>query len=165
MASPNRAGPMTATAIAEVCAQLQHTATELSRVLDSIADHQDYRPDATHWSFREIAAHLEACEFECVLVRVRQIAANAQPKFAFYNNEGWDFSERELKASVRAFNEWRRRVIDFARSLTAEQLSRTGEHGTFGRITVGDYLRINLSHDREHLEELNQMTARFSARS
>lgn len=89
-------------------------------------------------------------------MRVRQIAANARPKFDFYDNEGWDFSDRELTASVRAFKESRPRVIDFARSLTAEQLTRTGEHRTFGRITVGDYLRINLSHDREHLDDLSE---------
>jgi len=165
MASANRASPETTTTIAEVCAELKHSAAELSRALESVADHPDYRPDTQHWSFREIAAHLESCEVECVLVRVRQIAANAQPKFDFYDNEGWDFSDRELRASVRAFNECRDRLIDFARSLTPEQLSRTGEHRTFGRITVGDYLRINLGHDREHLKDLNQMTARFSARS
>jgi hypothetical protein len=164
MAGSNR-DTVTAAAIVEVCSSLHQTGAELVRVLESTADHEDYRPDAKHWSFREIAAHLEACELECILVRVRQIAANAQPKFEFYDNEGWDFSDRELGTSLRAFNESRKRVIDFARSLTAEQLLRTGEHRTFGRITVGDYLRINLSHDREHLEDLKQMASAFAAQS
>jgi hypothetical protein len=79
---------MTAATIAELTAALQESGAELSRLLMSVADRQDYRPDKQHWSFREIAAHLEACQVECVLVRIRQIAANAKPTFDFHNNDG-----------------------------------------------------------------------------
>jgi hypothetical protein len=155
---------MTAATIADLAAALQETGLELSRLLMSVADRQDYRPDKQHWSFREIAAHLEACQVECVLVRIRQIAANAKPTFEFYDNDGWDFSDRDLKASVRAFKEGRDRVIEFARSLLADRLSRRGQHRTFGPITVVDYLRIDLDHDREHLNDLTQMIEKRAAR-
>jgi len=84
---------------------------------------------------------MEATQVECIYVRIRQIAANARPTFEFYRNDGWDFSDRDLRDSVRAFNESRGRVIEFARSLSAERLTRTGQHKTFGQLTVGDYLR------------------------
>jgi hypothetical protein len=154
---------MTAATIAELTAALQESGVELSRLLKSVADRQDYRPDTQHWSFREIAAHLEACQVECVLVRIRQIAANARPTFEFYDNDGWDFSDRDLRASVRAFNEGRRSVIEFARSLSADRLSRTGQHRTFGQITLADYLRIDLEHDREHVKDLAQMIEKLAA--
>ena len=154
---------MTAATIAELTAALQESGVELSRLLTTVADRQDYRPDRQHWSLREIAAHLEACQVECVLVRIRQIAANARPTFDFYDNDGWDFSDRDLRASVRAFNESRNRVIEFARSLSADRLSRTGEHRTFGQITVADYLRIDLDHDREHLKDLTQAIEKLVA--
>ncbi len=147
----------------DLTAALQESGVELSRILESVADCQDYRPDKQHWSFREIAAHLEACQVECVLVRIRQIAANASPTFDFYDTDGWDFSDRDLRASVRAFNEGRHRVIEFARSLSADRLSRTGQHRTFGQITVSDYLRIDLDHDREHLNDLTQMIEKLDA--
>lgn len=63
---------------------------------------------------------------------------------------------------MRAFNESRYRVIDFARSLSADRLSRTGQHRTHGQITVADYLRIDLDHDREHLKDLTQMTEKLA---
>jgi hypothetical protein len=148
---------MTAATIAELTAALQESAVELSSLLTSVADRQDFRPDKQHWSFREIAAHLEACQVECVLVRIRQIAANARPTFEFYDNDGWDFSDRDLRASVRAFNEGRNRVTEFARSIAPDRLSRTGQHRTFGEITVADYLRIDLDHDREHVKDLNEV--------
>jgi len=148
---------MTKATIAELTASLEKSGAELCRLLISVADRQDSRPDAQHWSFREVAAHLEACQVECVLVRIRQIAANAKPTFEFYDNDGWDFSDRDLRASVKAFNEGRHRVIEFARSLSGDRLSRTGKHRTFGEITVADYLRIDLDHDREHLKDITQM--------
>ncbi len=150
--------------IAALSAELAETAAELSRVLESVADQQDYRPDSAHWSFREIAAHMEACDVECVLVRIRQIAANAQPKFEFYRNDGWDFSDRDARASIRGFNDARRRLLEFARSLAAAQLTRTGDHKTFGQITVADYLRIDLDHDRAHLRDLGEMVEKLRAR-
>jgi len=68
-------------------AALEHTTDEISHLLDTVADDQDWRPNDEHWSFRHIAAHLEACQTECVLVRVRQIAAGAKPTFEFYDND------------------------------------------------------------------------------
>ena len=69
--------------LAELIPALEQTTTEISLLLESVADDQDWRPREEHWSFRHIAAHLEACQTECVLVRVRQIAAGAKPTFEF----------------------------------------------------------------------------------
>src|SRR5207302_11325053 len=150
--------------VGELTAALEASSVEFSRVLRSVADRQDYRPDSEHWSFREIAAHMEATQVECIYVRIRQIGANANPTFEFYRNDGWDFSDRDIRDSIRGFNDARRRMIEFARSCGAAQLTRTGEHKTFGRITVADYLRIDLHHDREHLADLGQMIERLGAR-
>jgi hypothetical protein len=142
---------------AQLVAALEQTTAEISNLLKSVADAQDWRPNGEHWSFRHVAAHLEACQTECVLVRVRQIAAGAKPKFEFYDNDGWDFSDRDLRDSVREWRESRARVFNFVRSLSPERLSRTGSHRTFGEITVVDYLKVDLDHDREHLADLKEM--------
>jgi len=152
--------PVTPARLDELIPALEQTTAEISRLLESVADDPDWRPNDEHWSFRHIAAHLEACQTECVLVRVRQIAAGAKPKFEFYDNDGWDFSDRDLRRSVREWREGRARLFEFVRSLSPERLSRTGSHRTFGEITVLDYVRIDLQHDREHLADLNEMLAR-----
>jgi DinB superfamily len=152
--------PVTPTRLDELIPALEQTTGEISRLLESVADDPDWRPSDEHWSFRHIAAHLEACQTECVLVRVRQIAAGAKPKFEFYDNDGWDFSDRDLSRSVREWREGRARLFEFVRSLSPERLARTGSHRTFGEITVLDYVRIDLEHDREHLADLNEMLAR-----
>ena len=149
--------PMRPNRLAELIPALERTTAEISRLLESVADDQDWRPNDGHWSFRHIAAHLEACQTECVLVRVRQIAAGAKPTFEFYDNDGWDFSDRDLSDSLRQWRESRARVFEFVRSLSSERLSRTGSHRTFGEITVLDYLKVDLDHDREHLADLSEM--------
>lgn len=143
----------------ELISALEETTTEIAQLLDSVADDQDRRPNDDQWSFREIAAHLEASQTECVLVRIRQIAAGAKPRFEFYDNEGWDFSDRDLRRSVREWRDSRARVFEFVRSLSPERLSRTGSHRTFGEITVLDYLKVDLDHDREHLADLRKSVA------
>lgn len=146
--------------VAELIPALEQTTADISRLLESVADDQDWRPDDQHWSFRHIAAHLEACQTECVLVRVRQIAAGAKPTFEFYDNDGWDFSDRDLRHSLREWRESRARVFEFVRSLSSDRLSRTGSHRTFGEISVLDYLKVDLDHDREHLADLTEMLKR-----
>jgi hypothetical protein len=48
-------------------------------------------------------------------------------------------------------------VFEFVRSLSPERLARTGSHRTFGEITVLDYLKVDLEHDREHIADLKEM--------
>jgi DinB family protein len=149
--------PVSPGRVAELIPALEETTAEISSLLEAVADDQDWRPNDEHWSFRHIAAHLEACQTECVLVRVRQIAAGSKPTFEFYDNDGWDFSDRDLRHSLREWRESRARVFEFVRSLSSERLSRTGSHRTFGEITALDYLKVDLDHDRAHLADLNEM--------
>jgi len=142
----------------DLIAELEATTERMGMLLESVHD-QDWRPSDSRWSFRFIAAHMEACQTECVLVRVRQMAFGAKPSFDFYDNDGWDFSDRDLAESVRLWRESRARVFTFIRSLSAERLLRTGSHRTFGEITPVDYLKIDLDHDREHIKDVELMLA------
>jgi hypothetical protein len=150
--------------VEDLIVQLETTTEQLAMLLRSVHD-QDWRPADGRWSFRDVAAHLDACQTECVLVRVRQMAFGAKPHFEFYDNEGWDFGDRDLAESVRLWRQSRDRVFAFIRSLSAERLSRTGNHLTFGEITPVDYLRIDLDHDREHIKDVELMLAEQRADS
>ena len=143
--------------VAELTSALEQTATEIAALLVSVAAKQDWKPGDDHWSFRYIAAHMEACELECVLVRLRQIVADPKAEFDFYDNDGWDFDDRDLLDSVEGFERGRAQIIAFARSLSPDRLARTGHHRTFGDVSVQRYLRIDLNHDREHLQDIKEM--------
>ena len=154
---------MTDPSLAETLLELQASQGRLTEALLSVADRQDWRAAPTEWSFREIAAHLEAAQRECVLPRVQAIASGSHPSFDFYLNTGRDFGPADLKASLRGFAEARSQVVQLVRGLSAEQLRYAGHHQTFGDITAHDYLKIDLEHDQGHLGDLRRSLA--SARS
>src|SRR5215470_2961093 len=130
---------------------LENMQKKVSALLLSVADDQDWQPDAEHWSFRYVAAHMAACDKECLQTRIMQIASGENPNFEFYSNTDRDFSRLVLKKSLDEWAVTRRAIIDFYRTLPDEKLSLTGNHATFGKITVPDYLRIGVDHDREQL--------------
>jgi DinB family protein len=136
--------------------ELQASERRLRDALLSVADRQDWRPAPDEWSFREIAAHLEASQRECVLVRVQQIASGSHPQFAFYRNTGRDFGPVDVEVSLRGFADARRAVRDFVGGLSPEQRRFTGRHETFGELTVQRYLEIDLEHDQGHLRDLER---------
>jgi hypothetical protein len=140
----------------QTIADLQASERRLREVLLSVADRQDWRPAPEEWSFREIAAHLEASQRECVLVRVQQIASGGHPRFEFYRNDGRDFGSVDLWDSLRRFAGARQAVRDIAGGLSPEQQRFTGQHQTFGELTVERYLEIDLEHDQGHLRDLER---------
>lgn len=106
------------------------------------------------WSARDVAAHLAATEVECFEPRVRAIAAGNRPRFAFYSNDNRDFSAVRLEDALAQWAVTRARLLDFARSLSQDELTRVGVHSRYGEVTVPRYLGIMLEHDREHLHDL-----------
>jgi len=141
-------------ALEQTIADREASGRRLTDVLLSVAERQDWRPAPDQWSFREIAAHLEASQRECILVRVKEIASGKNPQFDYYSNTGRDFGPVDLNDSLRGFLESRRAVHDFMRRLSPAELRLTGRHQTFGHITALDYLKLDLEHDREHLHAL-----------
>jgi hypothetical protein len=148
----------------QLIADLQNTRQQISVLLLTVADDQDWQPDVKSWSFRYIAAHMAACEEECYLPRIQQIASGENPHFEFYDNTWRDFSACDLRASLDDWAAARQEVINFFRALPDDKLSLTGVHQTYGSITVTDYLGIGLDHDRGHLHDLEEMLAAYRQR-
>ena len=136
--------------------QLHISHQHLSQLLSSFAPDQEGQPAPGEWSFRELAAHLAEAEEDCLLKRIRLIAAGGQVHFASYENSGDDFSQFDLLDSLEQWAKARRKVLDFVASLSPEQLAFTATHAAFGTITIADYLREFHDHDVEHLHDLER---------
>ncbi len=141
--------------------KLSTTQQQLSALLESVADNQDWQPDPGQWSFRYIAAHMATVEEDCYRDRVMRIAAGENPHFEYYLNTGWDFSSLDLRHSLNAWAVTRQEIIDYVRALPEEKLSLTGTHATFGTITLSDVLQMMLDHDQEHIESLEKVLSEY----
>jgi hypothetical protein len=143
-------------------ALIDQVATSQQKVADWIRQHATgattaARPGA--WSVRDVAAHLAACEVECLEPRIRAIASGSRPSFAFYSNDDRDFSAVDLEVALMEWSAARSRLLEFVQTLSGEQLTSIGQHATFGEVTVPAYLEIALEHDLGHLRDLERETS------
>jgi hypothetical protein len=81
---------------------------------------------------------------------VPQIVPFDQDKFA----ERLRYGELKPKAALAAYRAMREALIEMARTLTAEQLTRTAQHPERGPITALWILERLVAHDRTHLEQI-----------
>lgn len=139
--------------------KLHRSQQEIVRLLNQARDHQDWSPADDRWSFREIAAHLAATERECFLPRVKQFRTEEQPRFSYYHNTGRDFSGHDIQDSLAEWKRSRQSVMENARSLEGNQLHKEALHETMGKMDLGGLLELILSHDKEHLQEIQENLA------
>jgi hypothetical protein len=137
------------------------TQAQLTRLLESVAVGQDWKPAPQEWSFRFIAAHLATTEKECYQDRVVRIAAGENPHFESYFNTGRDFGRMDALDFLHEWAVTRREIIDFVSTLSEEQFSLTGSHTAFGTLTVQSVLKLMLDHDQEHIRDLEKAIAAY----
>lgn len=137
--------------------RLDASRKQVSVLLESVANDQDWQPDPTQWSFRYIAAHLATTENECFLDRVRRFFSESHPRFEYYDNTGRDFSQLELRDSLARWAAARQELIDLVQAMPEHIWLRSATHSRWGTMTVADLLEAILEHDQEHLQEVERM--------
>lgn len=142
--------------LTQIFDKLNASRQQVATLLESVAESQDWHAAPGSWSFGEVAAHLAVTEQECFLERITRIASGENPQFGYYLNTDRDFSQMDLRHSLRQWADVRREILDFVAGLPDETLPLTGTHETFGTITIPDVLQTMLDHDQEHLQELEQ---------
>lgn len=146
----------------QLITNVQASQKELSDLLMSVAQDQDWQPEPDEWSFRYIAGHMATVDKDCFWPRMTKIAAAIDPHFYEYFNDKFNFGYLDLKYYLNEWAATRQIMIDFVRALPEEALSLTGTHATFGTITVLDVLQIMLDHDHEHIEHFNQIVIQYN---
>jgi hypothetical protein len=145
----------------KILGELQETQDQLNGLLETVADDQDWQPEADRWSFRFIAAHLAVAERECFLDRIQRILEEDDPHFAYYDNTGSDFSQLDLKGSLESWANTRKEIIDLVRSLPEDAWLRRATHETKGEVFLGDILESMVEHDREHIQEVEENLRKY----
>ena len=125
--------------------------------LRAVSHCQDWRPEAGAWSFRFMAGHLAQVELDCYLNRVWRIAAGERPHYHYYTNAGWEFTHYEIGEWLFLWHGRRQELLEFVGTLSAAQRQLTGTHEHYGVMTIEEVLRLALTHDREHLTELQAL--------
>ena len=149
-------GPLTPK---EVVGLLRSSATAIETELQEMpGELASWRPAEGEWCALEVVGHLIEAERRGFAGRIRILLARQQP-----NLETWDppavaaarrDCERKPADLLDEFMELRESSLDLVSGLRPEDLSRSGQHVTVGRLAVVDVLHEWVHHDRNHLKQL-----------
>ncbi len=141
--------------------ELQGSQKQVVKLLESMADVQDWQPEPLEWSFRYIAAHLAAVEQECHLRRVMGIASGDRPRLPHYANTAANFSQMDLHESLADWVATRHQLLNFVRALSERELAYVGVHEAVGPMTVMDTLAEILEQDQGNLRHVYQLIVAY----
>jgi hypothetical protein len=121
-----------------------------------------FQPTPDDWSIIEIIGHLT--EVDAVWPgRVRQMLSTDNPQLVSVDNtvvRQRDYQNKQLNFLLITLAERRAEFIEMLRVINPSQLSRTGQHPTYGQINVTGAAAALANHDRSHRE---QIAARLEA--
>lgn len=138
--------------------QLPRLATQLRSLELLLADATpaaiNRRPPSGKWSARENLAHM-ARYHEVFLARARRILAEPAPQFPRYRAEedpDWPaWVSLPIEEIRRRLFILRDELIREIQAIRPEDLSRIGEHSTFGEMPLDLWLEFFLVHEAHHL--------------
>jgi len=136
--------------IAELESDVERLA-RVARAVDARRPGRGRRPGT--WTEREIVAHLVRVEREVFQVRLRQLALEREPRWA-WAEPGAGPGHASLATLIARFGAARSSTLAVVSALDEAGWARSGVHATYGRLDVAALLAVALAHDREHLADL-----------
>lgn len=139
--------------------QNQHeTIEELISKIDP--DRLTEQPSPGKWSIRDNVAHLAKYQPGFVK-RINTILEKDDPVFERYSAENdpefeaW--RKKETNELIATLSVDRKAIFDMITHLSGQQLSRTGIHKKYGRMTVVDWTEFFLLHEAHHIFTIFQL--------
>jgi uncharacterized damage-inducible protein DinB len=112
------------------------------------------RPEPGKWNIHDNIAHLAS--YQPVFInRIHKILKEDNPIFRAYRaDDDPDFiiaQELSLNDLLDKLEGDREEIYFFLTNLTHDQLTRTGTHSKFGKLTIPDWIEFFLLHEAHHL--------------
>ena len=117
------------------------------------------RPESGKWSAIEILAHL--ADIELVWgYRIRKILEEPGTAISPMEQDRWvaecRYADARADEALEAVVALRRCNLALLSRIGPSSLRRAGQHGHFGRLTIGKITRMLAGHDRNHLGQLRE---------
>lgn len=147
---------------AEVAAQLAATPLILRRQLAWLDDELlRWRPEADAWCIKEIIGHLIEADRHAFAARIERMIEAEEPELPPVDIDEMAAArhddERSLLDLLDELETQRAAYANMVRTLTAEQMARSGRHTKYGRFLVSDFVYEWAYHDGSHLIQLYEL--------
>ena len=121
------------------------------------------RPDGRNWAPKEVVCHMRDIE-ELLMTRLTLMIATNGPQLVGFDPDKtpdrWaeerQYLRNDIGEALAAFRRRREESLAFLRGLTPEQWDRSAIHPTRGRMTIDDFVALEIWHDENHLDQLRR---------
>ena len=121
------------------------------------------RPDGRNWAPKEVVCHMRDVE-ELLMTRLTLTIETDKPKLVGFDPaktpDRWaeerQYLRNDIGEALAAFRRRREESLAFLRGLTPGQWDRSAIHPTRGRMTIDDFVTLEIWHDENHLEQLKR---------
>lgn len=145
---------------------LDGTPAQISELIDGLSD-SELRWQDSESEFSAVASicHLRDLEVQGYATRIKRILDESDPALPDFDGARVaaesNYNQEQLDAAFPAFLLTRKQNVQKLRSLTEEQLRRTGTLEGVGRITLTRLAQMMREHDEGHLEDLRVLRQRL----
>jgi uncharacterized damage-inducible protein DinB len=134
--------------------RLEQQPDALQFLLQGLSDEQIHQsPAPGKWSIHQNIAHLGRYH-QVFIERVHKVLETTAPDFERYSaDEDPEFSiwtQKDTQAVLLDFDDTRQQLNDLLQTLSAEQLSRTGNHPVYGSFNIESWVEFFLLHEAHH---------------
>lgn len=127
-----------------------------------------WKPSDDEFSVVEQVCHLRDLEREGYNVRIGKLLTEHDPSLPDFDGSRIarerDYNRQEFETVFQEFALARAENVRVMKTLSPEQLRRSGHLEGVGAITLGKLLQLMREHDQSHREELRDLRARISAK-
>jgi hypothetical protein len=135
------------------------TPAKLRALVDAIGGERIEQPRAPgKWNAREIVCHLADCEVAFAF-RLRQTLAEERHVMQPFDQEAWakKYAGYSVEAALATFSALRQWNLALVRSLGAADLAKPVNHPERGDMTLETIVETMGGHDRNHLQQVEEI--------
>lgn len=141
--------------------EMEHLIVRLRPLVSSLTNEQLRQPERPgKWAVIEVVQHLADSEI-VYGYRVRTILTRDRPELPGYDQDAWTstlrYREVSLDDAMEQLDVLRRVNLRLLRSLTPDQLARSGMHAERGEESVMRVAQLLAGHDIVHLRQIGRI--------
>ena len=146
----------------EVVRFLEETPERIRRLaVDLTSEDLKWKPSVNEFSVLEQVCHLRDLEREGYNARIRKLLTEEQPTLPDFDGSRIasesDYNSQDFEAAFQEFALERKENVRVMKTLSPDQLNRSGVLEGVGAITLERLCQLMREHDQSHREELSDL--------
>ena len=160
---------MTGQEFQDVVSFLEATPESIRQLTSSLASQElRWKPAGDEFSVVEQVCHLRDLEREGYAARIKKLLTENQPSLPDFDGgrlaKERDYNAQDFESAWQAFALARAENVRVMKSLSPDELNRSGVLDGVGAITLEKLLLLMREHDQSHLKELSDLRERMPDR-